>query len=155
MARAELKFQDLKRELEAARLRAEINGEVTYINSRVSEGDYVDAYQTLGTCPVDVKALDVDFLSSGTLKYLMGTPGIAFLYVRQALIERLHPAMTGWFGRANPFAFQTKTLDWAPTASRFDTGTPPIISAYVSRAGLFVQNQLWDEVPSVVERLKV
>ena len=103
---------------------------------------YVDAYQTLGTCPVDVKALDVDFLSSGTLKYLMGTPGIAFLYVRQALIEQLHPAVTGWFGRANPFAFQTKTLDWAPTASRFDTGTPPMISAYIARAGLSIINEI-------------
>jgi len=103
---------------------------------------YVDAYQTLGTCPVDVKALDIDFLSSGTLKYLMGTPGIAFLYVRQALIERLHPAVTGWFGRANPFAFQIKTLDWAPTANRFDTGTPPVISAYVARAGLSIINEI-------------
>ena len=103
---------------------------------------YVDAYQTLGTCPVDVKALDVDFLSSGTLKYLMGTPGIAFLYVRQELIEELHPAVTGWFGRANPFAFQTKTLDWSPTASRFDTGTPPVISAYVARAGLSIINEI-------------
>ena len=103
---------------------------------------YVDAYQTLGTCPVDVKALDIDFLSSGTLKYLMGMPGIAFLYVRQALIERLHPAVTGWFGRANPFAFQIKTLDWAPTANRFDTGTPPVISAYVARAGLSIINEI-------------
>ena len=103
---------------------------------------YVDAYQTLGTCPVDVQALDVDFLSSGTLKYLMGTPGIAFLYVRQDLIEQLHPAVTGWFGRANPFAFQTKTLDWASTARRFDTGTPPVISAYVARAGLSIINEI-------------
>lgn len=103
---------------------------------------YADAYQTLGTCPVDVQALDVDFLSSGTLKYLMGTPGIAFLYVRRALIERLHPAVTGWFGRANPFAFQTQTLDWASTASRFDTGTPPVLSAYVARAGLSIINEI-------------
>ena len=85
---------------------------------------YVDAYQTLGTCPVDVNALGIDILSAGSLKYLMGVPGIAFLYVRHALIDRLHPAVTGWFGRANPFAFQVKPLDWAPTAARFDTGTP-------------------------------
>ena len=103
---------------------------------------YVDAYQTLGTCPVDVKALGVDFLSAGALKYLMGSPGIAFLYVRHDLIDRLHPAVTGWFGRANPFAFQTKTLDWAPTAARFDTGTPPIFSAYVARAGLSIINEI-------------
>ena len=96
---------------------------------------YVDAYQSLGIVPVDVKALDLDFLASGNLKFLLGIPGIAFLYVRRELIESLQPTVTGWFGRANPFAFQTKQLDWSRTASRFDTGTPPIINAYVARAG--------------------
>jgi len=103
---------------------------------------YVDAYQTLGTCTVDVKALDLDFLASGALKYLMGTPGIAFLYVRPELVERLHPAVTGWFGRENPFAFDAKTLDWAPAAARFDTGTPPVGPAYVARAGMSIINEI-------------
>lgn len=97
---------------------------------------YVDAYQTLGTMPVDVKALGVDFLASGNLKFLMGVPGIAFLYVRRELIENLHPSVTGWFGRSDPFAFRVKELDWAPSASRFDTGTPPVMNAYIARAGM-------------------
>jgi len=97
---------------------------------------YVDAYQSLGVVPVDVRALDVDFLASGTLKYLMGTPGIAFLYVRRALIERLEPLLTGWFGRADPFAFDVTRLDWAATASRFECGTPPLLPAYISRAAI-------------------
>jgi selenocysteine lyase/cysteine desulfurase len=97
---------------------------------------YVDAYQSLGTMDVDVKALDVDFLVSGNLKFLMGAPGVAFLYVKPELLPTLHPSVTGWFGRANPFAFNVKGLDWAPTASRFDTGTPPIMNAYVARAGM-------------------
>ncbi|MFQ5571517.1 MAG: aminotransferase class V-fold PLP-dependent enzyme [Rhodothermales bacterium] len=103
---------------------------------------YVDAYQTLGTHPVDVEALDVDFLSSGTLKYLMGVPGIAFLYVRPAHLERLHPAVTGWFGRIHPFAFDAKTLDWSPSARRFDTGTPPVLNAYIARAGMSIINEI-------------
>lgn len=103
---------------------------------------YVDAYQTLGTCPVDVKALDIDFLTSGTLKYLLGVPGIAFMYVKSELVDRLHPAVTGWFGRADPFSFDVKGLDWAPTAARFDTGTPPVINAYISRAGMGVINEI-------------
>ena len=49
---------------------------------------------------------------------------------------RLEPTITGWFGRANPFAFDVKRLDWSPAASRFDTGTPPIVNAYVARAGM-------------------
>lgn len=97
---------------------------------------YVDAYQTLGTMPVDVKTLGVDFLASGNLKFLMGVPGIAFLYVRRELVETLYPAITGWFGRADPFGFRVKELDWAPSASRFDTGTPPVMNAYIARAGM-------------------
>lgn len=97
---------------------------------------FVDAYQSLGVMSVDVKALGLDMLASGTLKYLMGTPGIAFLYVRRELIEQLEPLTTGWFGRANPFAFDARQLDWAPTAARFDGGTPPIMPAYVSAAAM-------------------
>ena len=97
---------------------------------------FVDAYQTLGAVPVDVKALGADFLTSGCLKYLLGVPGIAFLYVRGELIDSLRPTVTGWFGRADPFAFGLTTLDWSPTARRMETGTPPVINAYIARAGM-------------------
>ena len=103
---------------------------------------YVDAYQTLGAVPVDVKSFDVDFLASGNLKFLMGVPGVAFLYVKRELIERLHPSVTGWFGRGDPFAFRVKELDWAKGASRFDTGTPPLINIYIARAGMEMINSI-------------
>ncbi len=114
---------------------------------------FVDAYQTLGVVPVDVRALGVDFLTSGNLKFLMGMPGIAFLYVRPEVVGSLHPTVTGWFGRTDPFTSTARTLDWSPTASRFDTGTPPVISAYVARAGMEMINAIgptkiraWHEV---------
>jgi selenocysteine lyase/cysteine desulfurase len=110
---------------------------------------FVDAYQTLGTCPIDVKALGVDVLVGGVLKYLMGVPGVAFLYVRRELIDALHPTLTGWFGRANPYAFDAQRLDWSPTASRFDTGTPPIVNAAIARAGLGI---IRDVGPARIER---
>ena len=97
---------------------------------------FVDAYQLAGTTPFDVRAQGIDFLASGTLKYLMGTPGIAFLYVRRELIEQLRPTVTGWFGRVNPFAFDGARLDWSEHATRFEAGTPAIFAAYVSRAGM-------------------
>jgi selenocysteine lyase/cysteine desulfurase len=103
---------------------------------------FVDAYQTLGTEPIDVKALGVDALAGGTLKYLMACAGIAFLYVRRALAEELRPTVTGWFGRVNPFAFDATTLDWGPGARRFDGGTPPIINAYIARAGLEIIHEV-------------
>jgi selenocysteine lyase/cysteine desulfurase len=103
---------------------------------------YVDAYQTAGVEPLDVQAMDVDFLATGNLKFLLGVPGIAFLYVRPELVERLRPSITGWFGRRDPFAFTIKDLSWAGTAARFDTGTPPVFNAYVCRAGMAVINEL-------------
>lgn len=106
---------------------------------------YVDAYQTLGTTPLDVRATGVDFLASGALKFLMGVPGIAFLYVRRELIDALRPTVTGWFGRANPFSFRAKELDWSAAASRFETGTPPVINAYISRAGMRIINEIGAE----------
>ena len=103
---------------------------------------FVDAYQSIGTVPMDARELGVDFLASGNLKFLMGIPGIAFMYVRPEIVETLEPSVTGWFGRANPFAFDAKLLDWSPTASRFDAGTPPVINAYIARAGMEIINTL-------------
>lgn len=100
---------------------------------------YVDAYQSLGTRPLDVKRAGVDMLASGNLKFLMGVPGIAFLYVRRDLAQTMEPAVTGWFGRSDPFAFDVHRdgpLDWAAGARRFDGGTPPVMAAYVARAGM-------------------
>lgn len=97
---------------------------------------FVDAYQGLGTCPIDVRALDVDILASGNLKYLLGIPGIAFIYVRPELVARLEPAETGWFGQENPFSFDLKNLDYARTARRTQSGTPPVTAAFAARAGM-------------------
>ncbi len=103
---------------------------------------YLDAYQGIGTHPIDVKALDVDFLGTGNLKYLMGIPGVAFLYVKPELVPHLTPAVTGWFGQQNPFAFDIHHLDYASDARRFDNGTPPVVTAYIARAGMHIINEV-------------
>ena len=96
----------------------------------------VDAYQSLGACDLDVRRLDIDILVCGALKYLLGLPGIAFIYVRPELVDSLEPALTGWFGRRDPFAFDARTLDWAARARRLETGTPPVFAAIAARAGI-------------------
>lgn len=96
----------------------------------------VDAFQSLGTEPLDVKALGVDFLTGGALKYLLGTPGVAFLYVRRGLAERLRPTDTGWFAQADPFAYDVHHLDYAPDARRFQSGSPPVPAVYAALAGI-------------------
>lgn len=100
----------------------------------------VDAYQSLGTAEVNVKEQKIDMLCSGNLKYLLGIPGIAFLYVDRALAEKLSPASTGWFGQDDPFNFQARRLAYAPGARRFDTGTPPVMAAFAARAGMELIN---------------
>jgi selenocysteine lyase/cysteine desulfurase len=95
----------------------------------------LDDYQDCGTRPIDVKAMQVDAYVSGTLKYLLGPPGVAFLYVREDLAEALVPSVTGWFGQRNPFAFDVKLLDPAPGTRRFESGTPPVPSIYGAMAG--------------------
>lgn len=111
----------------------------------------VDAYQCLGTEPVDVKAMNIDILVSGCLKYLFGIPGVAFMYVNKQLIQELKPSVTGWFGQTNPFLFQTRYIDWANKTSRFDTGTPPVLNAYAVRAGLEIINEV--TVPKIKDRI--
>jgi len=103
---------------------------------------YVDAYQTLGTEPIDARELDVDFLASGALKFLMGIPGIAFLYVKPSVAETLEPTVTGWFGRSDPFSFNPRDLSWAQGGRRFETGTPPVLEAYVARAAMEVLQEV-------------
>lgn len=103
---------------------------------------FVDAYQGAGVMDVDVRRLGCDYLVAGALKYLLGAPGIAFLYVRGEILDEHRPLHTGWFGRANPFAFDPRRLDFAPSARRFETGTPAIPAAYAAAAGLSLVGEL-------------
>lgn len=96
----------------------------------------LDAYQSAGTIPLDVHALDVDFLVAGTVKYLLGSAGLAFLYARRSLIESIRPTTTGWFADADVFAMDDRDYSPAPTAARFQSGTPPVPSLYAGLAGL-------------------
>jgi selenocysteine lyase/cysteine desulfurase len=96
----------------------------------------LDAYQTLGTMPLDVKKLKVDFLVGGVLKYLLASAGLAYLYVRRDLIPQLNPTTTGWFAQANIFAMDHTRYDPSPTARRFEAGSPPVPNIYAAIAGI-------------------
>ena len=90
----------------------------------------LDDYQDCGARPVNVKAMDLDFYLAGTLKYLLGPPGLAFLYVRKELISTLAPSVTGWFAQTNPFTYNPQHFELSPTARRFESGTPSIPNIY-------------------------
>ncbi len=97
---------------------------------------FVDAYQAVGNEPVDVDRLGCDYLVAGSMKYLLGLPGLAFLYVRSPTATDRDPQLTGWFGRVDPFAFDPRRLDFSPRATRFETGTPAVPACYAANAGL-------------------
>ncbi len=96
----------------------------------------LDSYQALGTFPIDVKALGVDFLTGGVLKYLLGSSGLAYLYVRRELIPYLEPTFVGWFAQADIFAMDIYAHRPAPSARRFEAGTPPVPNIYAAIAGI-------------------
>jgi selenocysteine lyase/cysteine desulfurase len=67
---------------------------------------------------------------------MLGSPGIALLYVREELLDRLHPTITGWHGQRDPNDFQIDRHIEAPDATRFQSGTPAFPAIYDSLAGI-------------------
>ena len=110
----------------------------------------VDAYQSIGAFPFDVRASGVDYLVGGTLKWLMGGPGIAFLYARREVADTAHPSAVGWWGVADPFEFDIEHLRPGVGARRFEYGTPAVAAIYAARAGIELLGEIG--IPTVRER---
>jgi selenocysteine lyase/cysteine desulfurase len=115
-------IQDIKRVAEAAHARGALC--------------LIDAYQSVGQVPVDVKDAGVDALVAGGLKWLLGGTGIVFLYVRDEVIPRLEPRISGWFGQRDQFAFDPRALTFHDDARRFELGTPSLAAVYAQLGGL-------------------
>ena len=95
-----------------------------------------DSYQACGAIELDVRSLGADAVTGGTVKYLLGTAGLGFMWVRPEVREALVPTQTGWFADEDIFAMSI--ADYSPHASarRFDSGTPPVPSLYAGVAGV-------------------
>src|SRR5579872_3703482 len=133
--------------------RSQVNA-ITQIAHRNGALVMLDDYQDCGTRPVDVKAMNLDFYLAGTLKYLLGPPGLAFLYVRKELIPTLAPTVTGWFAQADPFAYNPQHFELSPTARRLESGTPAIPNAYAALPGFEMLREIgMDNVASHVKAL--
>jgi selenocysteine lyase/cysteine desulfurase len=112
----------------------------------------LDCYQSVGSCDIDVKALDLDFAVGGMLKYLLGTAGIGFLYVRDTLIESLVPTNSGWWAQEKIQAMDITANRPAHTARRFEAGTPAVVNCYAAEAGL--QTLLRVGTPEIEARIR-
>jgi selenocysteine lyase/cysteine desulfurase len=102
---------------------------------------FADIIQAVGAVPVDVKALGIDFASSGTYKWLMGERGIGFLYVREDLQGTVLP--TTRYGHRQVSNFNRAKLSWEPLpgAARYETGGIPVILAAGVNAGIDYVNK--------------
>src|SRR5579859_4792320 len=109
---------------------------------RVGAHVVLDVFQATGAIPVDVRALGADFAVGGVLKWLCGGPGVAYLYVREDLQQKLRPSLTGWLAHRRPFAFEAGPIDPREDAYRFLNGTPHIPALYACLAGLAILNKV-------------
>jgi kynureninase len=109
---------------------------------RVGAHVVLDAFQALGSVPVDVGALNVDFACGGVLKWLCGGPGTAYLYVRPDLGRTLQPSFTGWTAHADPFAFEVGPTRYADPPYRFMNGTANVPALYAAQPGLRIVGEI-------------
>ena len=110
----------------------------------------VDASQSVGAVPLEVGA--VDFIAACTRKWLLGTHGLAFLYCRDEILDRVQPFYAGWRGVVNPPSVVT-TLDYTfhDDARRFETGLLDYTAVYTLHAALDFLGQVGR--PYITERV--
>jgi len=102
----------------------------------------LDCYQSLGTIPVDIVDIGTSFACGGSVKYLCGGPGAAYLYVRPDLIKQFKPRVTGWFAHESPFAFTMPDQQYADNVWRYMGGTPAVAALYQARAGAEIVGEI-------------
>lgn len=102
----------------------------------------VDAIQGLGVFPVDVDAMQIDFLAADGHKWLVSPEGAAIFYCRRELLERVRPVSVGWKSVANYAAFAQVNFRFPPTAARFECGSLNVAGIVALGASL----QLFEEV---------
>lgn len=83
----------------------------------------VDAIQSLGAMPIDVKAMHIDFLASDGHKWLCAPEGTGLFYVRKELQGHLRPTTIGWLSMKDPFDYSKYQFEFANSAKRYDSGS--------------------------------
>lgn len=102
----------------------------------------IDAYQSVGQLPLDARACGADVITTGPLKWLLGGPGLAYMYVRRELVGRLEPTIAGWFGDADQFAFDIGRYSPRTDARRFELGTPALPTVHAALGGQSIIEEL-------------
>lgn len=102
----------------------------------------IDGYQGAGQVPLDLSTTGVDVYTAGPLKWLLGGPGLAYLYVRGDRVPSLEPRITSWFAAEGQFGFDLKGFRYRADARRFEMGTPALPTVHTALGG----QEIVDEV---------
>lgn len=110
----------------------------------------IDGYQGAGQTDLSLPETGVDFYTTGPLKWLLGGPGLSYLYVRDALVEELEPRLTSWFATKRQFDFDLEGFEYRDDARRFELGTPALPTVHTALGG----QEIIDEIglPEILRR---
>jgi selenocysteine lyase/cysteine desulfurase len=110
----------------------------------------IDGYQGAGQVELDLPTTGVDFYTSGPLKWLLGGPGLAYLYVRDELVRSLEPRLVSWFAHQRQFDFDVSGFKPHDDARRFEMGTPALPTVHTALGGQEIVDRVG--IAAVVER---
>jgi len=117
----------------------------------------VDAIQTCGVCPVDVRAMNIDFLSADGHKWLLGPEGLGFFFCDERLLTQLRPEI-GWMNVINATDYGNYDFTLRPDAKRFECGTYNIPGVLALGGALEVLDEVglplvWARVKALTDQL--
>jgi selenocysteine lyase/cysteine desulfurase len=110
----------------------------------------IDGYQGAGNTHLDLSGTAVDFYTTGPLKWLLGGPGLAYLWVNPSRLGETEPRITSWFAHADQFAFDLERFTFHEDARRFEMGTPALPTVHTALGGQEILSEIGAD--RVIER---
>ena len=118
----------------------------------------IDAIQSLGVIPLNVRDLNIDFLSADGHKWMIAPEGAGLFYCRRELVEQVHPALIGWLNVRNALDFDHIDYTLKSDAGRFECGSHNVPGLLGLKASLELiasigVEAIWTQVQSLTDRL--
>jgi selenocysteine lyase/cysteine desulfurase len=116
----------------------------------------VDAIQSLGVLPMDVRAYGIDSLSADGHKWLLSPEGIGGFFLSRDVMEMVEPVVLGWHSVQNRFEFESYDFRLSPDARRFEPGSFNTVGLAAFNASLDLLlsvgvDRIWERVRRLTE----
>ena len=96
----------------------------------------VDAIQSLGVIPMDVKEFNIDFLAADGHKWMLSVEGLGGFYISKRVMDDIHPAVVGWDSVVDSADYGNYDFTLKPDATRFEEGSLNTLGIYAFGAAL-------------------